>query len=238
MDNTTRSSLSEAADKTIKPPQRLVLQALDYAYEAAIEGVGPFESAKALADDYSRRHKEQDKAARALIRMQVAKAATSGFVTGLGGVITIPATLPANIVSVALIQIRMAAAIAYLHGFDAREDRVKTVIYLTLCGNAMGETVKVILKETGVKVSLALLQKLPGSAIQAVNRQIGFRLLTKFGTTGTVNLSKAIPVVAGIVCATFDGVATRAIGHCATQLFCEPALEGAPSTTATTSKKD
>lgn len=221
MNDVATSLLTDAADLSLKSRQKLVLKALDYAYEAAIEGAGPVESAKKLADSYSKRFTSKDRAAQSLIRMQIAKATTSGFVTGLGGIITIPVTLPANIVSVALIQVRMAAAIAYIYGFDPREDRVKTLVYLTLCGSAAGETVKAILKETGVKVSLGLLRQVPGSLILAINRQIGFRLITKFGTTGTINLSKAIPIVSGVVCAAFDGVATRMIGRCAVQFFSE-----------------
>ena len=160
--------------------------------------------------------------------MQVAKASTSGFVTGLGGIITIPVTLPANILSVALIQVRMATAIACIYGLDPREDRVKTIVYLTLCGSAAGETVKAILKETGVKVSLGLLRQVPSTLILAINRQIGFRLITKFGTTGTINLSKAIPIVSGAVCAAFDGVATRMIGRYAVQFFSEADSDSNP----------
>jgi hypothetical protein len=228
MNDATSSLLTDAAAPSLKSRQKLVLKALDYAYEAAIEGVGPFESAKKLADYYSKRLETKDKAVQSLIRMQIAKASTSGFVTGLGGIITIPVTLPANVVSVALIQVRMATAIAYLNGFDPREDRVKTLVYLTLCGSAAGETIKTILKETGVKISLGLLRKVPGSLILAINRQIGFRLITKFGATGTINLSKAIPIVSGAVCATFDGVTTRMIGMYAVQFFSTPDVDTTP----------
>ena len=52
----------------------------------------------------------------ALIRWQNAKCATSGFIAGLGGSITLPVSIPANISSVLYIQIRMIAAIAYMGG--------------------------------------------------------------------------------------------------------------------------
>ena len=62
MNDATSSLLTDAADPSLKSRQKLVLKALDYAYEAAIEGVGPFESAKKLADYYSKRLETKDKA--------------------------------------------------------------------------------------------------------------------------------------------------------------------------------
>ena len=52
MNDTTSSLLTDASDQSIKSRQKMVLKALDYAYEAAVEGAGPFESAKKLADTY------------------------------------------------------------------------------------------------------------------------------------------------------------------------------------------
>ncbi len=45
------------------------------------------------------------------------------------------------------------------------------------------------------------------------NKAVGFRLVTKAGTTGLVNLTKAVPVVGGFVGGTFDYVAVCAVGR-------------------------
>ena len=52
----------------------------------------------------------------ALIRYQVLKATTSVVVTGLGGMLTLPVTMPANIDSVMYIQLQVVAAMAHMGG--------------------------------------------------------------------------------------------------------------------------
>lgn len=65
------------------------------------------------------------------------------------------------------------------------------------------------------------LKRLSSEVIKKINQTVGFRLLTKFGTKGVVNLSKAIPIVGGITGAAIDGFSTNAIGKIAKKLFLE-----------------
>ena len=51
-----------------------------------------------------------------IVNYQVAKCTTSGFVTGLGGLITLPVAIPANVSSVMYVQMRMIACLAYMGG--------------------------------------------------------------------------------------------------------------------------
>ena len=53
-----------------------------------------------MANDYLKKYKTKEEACKAMIRNQIAKCAASGFITGFGGFITMPVTLPANITSV------------------------------------------------------------------------------------------------------------------------------------------
>ena len=46
--------------------------------------------------------------------------------TNIGGVATLPVAIPANITGVAIVQIRMVAAIAHLRGYDLNDNRVRT----------------------------------------------------------------------------------------------------------------
>jgi uncharacterized protein (DUF697 family) len=57
---------------------------------------------------------------------------TSGFVTGLGGLLTLPFALPAGFAASWVIQARMAAAIARIYGHDLRSERMRTLIVATL----------------------------------------------------------------------------------------------------------
>ena len=133
-----------------------MVQVMNWLYDSAVDGVTGTQSAIELGDDYlgMGRGSLEDKINR-LIRWQNAKAATSGFVNGLGGILTLPVTLPANIVSVMYVQIRMIAAIAHMSGFDVRHDAVRTLCYVCLCGNAGKDVAKSVGIQLGNKVAMA-----------------------------------------------------------------------------------
>jgi len=116
-------------------------KALDFAYDKAVNGVAGLDSAIELAESYKNDDHIYEQC-NSLIRWQNTKAGTSGFVTGLGGLILMPVTLPANVTSVLYVQIRMIAAIAHLAGHDLKDDKVKTMVYVCLVGNSAVEILK------------------------------------------------------------------------------------------------
>jgi uncharacterized protein (DUF697 family) len=196
---------------------------LDLAYDKAVKGVPGIpglEGAPQLAEDYLEDEETLEQKVNKLIRYQVIKASTSGFLSGLGGILTLPVTLPANLVSVAYVQLQMVAAIAHMGGYDVRDDRVRTVCYACLCGSAAADVLKdSVGKVVAGKLAEQAIKNLSYDAILRVNRAIGFRLLTKFGQTGVVNFGKAVPLVGGVIGGTFDGATTYAIGRVAKAAF-------------------
>jgi uncharacterized protein (DUF697 family) len=151
--------------------------------------------------------------------VHVPKAGTSGFLSGLGGVLVMPITIPANITTVMYVQVRMIAAIANMGGHDLNDDRVKALVYTCLCGNAAKDIIKEIGIKVGTKLTKQAIKKISSQVIIKINQAVGFRLFTKFGQTGAVNFAKAVPLVGGIVGATFDSVATNTIGNIARDTF-------------------
>jgi len=197
----------------------MILKVMDWAYERAVGGVPGLESAQQLAEDFIKGDESTVQKANKLIRWQNAKAGMSGFLTGIGGLLAMPLTIPANIGSVLYIQIRMIAAIAHMAGYDLRDDRVKSLVFLCIGGNAGKDILKNIGIAWGEKVVAQALTKISQETIVKINKAVGFKLLTKFGGKGFINLSKAIPMVGGVVGATFDVVATNAIGNFARNTF-------------------
>ena len=51
-----------------------------------------------------------------MLNKQMIKCTTSGVVSGLGGIITLPVAVPANIANVLYVQMRMIACCAYMVG--------------------------------------------------------------------------------------------------------------------------
>ena len=206
-----------------KLDQGTLMRALDWAYGLAVEGKAGLDSAEVLGDFYKQRGGTAVQQTNALIRWQVAKAGASGFLTGLGGPLTLPILLPLNITSVLYVQLRMIAAIAHLGGHDVRADEVRTLAYLCLCESAAADVVKDIGTQIGLKLTRAALGRLSGAALLKVNQKVGFQLLTKFGEKGLINVAKAIPLVGGLIGGTFDSVSTKLVGNVARKHFIESA---------------
>lgn len=192
---------------------------MEWAYEKSINGLPGMGSALEMADDYIADGGSNREQIDALIRWQNTKAATAGFVTSLGGVITLPVAIPANISSTLYVQMRMIAAIAHIAGHDIHNDKVKTMMMVCLTGNAVNE----VLKDTGVMLSTKLatvaIKNISSETLKAINKAVGFRLLTKFGTTGVINLGKMVPIIGGLVGAGLDGYTTNLIGDKAREIF-------------------
>ena len=210
--------------------QAKIMEALDFAYDKALNGIPGVDSVEELAADYLEEFRSGKvatltEAANSLIRWQNTKSAMSGFVTGLGGLLVMPVTIPANLASVYFIQIRMIGAIAHMAGYDVRNDKVKALIYSCLVGNAAKEVLKDVGIQLGKKLAQSSINRISGEVIKKINQAVGFRLLTKAGTTGVVNLSKAVPILGGVIGATVDAVTTNTIGNMAVEVFVRDAVD-------------
>lgn len=208
----------------------VVLRTLGWAYDKAVEGLPGLQTAEKMADDYVKKGGTPRDQANSLIRWQVVKASTAGFVTGLGGLVTLPVTLPANLASVFYIQLRMVAAIAHIGGHDVRSDQVRTLAYACLCGSGVVEMLKEAGVQIGARLGTRLVGTISGEVIKTINKLVGFRLLTKFGSKGAINLGRLVPFLGGAIGATVDGISTNTIGNIARDVFVlEEASSEAPT---------
>jgi len=195
------------------------MQVLDWAYEKSVNGVPGMDSAEELAKSYMKEDESPFEQANSLIRWQNTKAATSGFITGLGGIMTLPIAVPANIASVLYVQIRMIAAIAHLGGYDIRDDKVKTLVYACLVANSAKDVLKDIGVAVGNKVAMNAVKSISAKTLQEINKKVGFKLFTKFGEKGIINIGKAVPLLGGFIGGTFDGFTTNAVGNVSRDTF-------------------
>ena len=197
-----------------------MMNLLDSLYSKCIQGIPMISSPiEKMADDYLQHNATVEDAAKDMINKQVIKCTTSGFITNLGGVITLPVTIPANVGSVMYVQMRMIACAAYMAGYDVHTDQVQTLVYACLAGVSVMEVAKKVGIKIGQKGLENLIDKIPGKVLIAINHKVGFRMLTKFGETGAINLGKAIPVVGGVIGGGFDFIDTKFIGNRAYNQF-------------------
>ncbi|MBU3135794.1 EcsC family protein [Clostridium gasigenes] len=205
--------------------QEQMKNVLDTCYKKALEGLPGSESVIDLSQEYIDKYRSRSKASEKLAANQVLKCGTSGFITGLGGLITLPVAIPVNISSVIYMQLRMIASIAYIGGYDPSDDEVQTMAYLCLTGTAMSDVVKSTGIKVGEKVSINLIKKIPGTVLTKINQKVGFRLITKFGEKGIINLAKMVPLVGGIIGGGVDLAGTKVIGNKAINVFINGVIE-------------
>lgn len=196
-----------------------MLQALDWIYDKSLNGIPGTATVYDLADSYLAKHSSPEKAINSLIRWQNTKSVTSGFVTGVGGYLTLPIAIPANISSVLYVQTRMIATIAHIRGYNLKDDQIQSFVYVALTGHSAAGIMKQAGMKFGTSLSTQLIKKVPFEVIKAINAKVGFRLVTKFGEKGVVNLGKAIPLIGGAIGGTVDGLSTNVIGKTAKRVF-------------------
>ena len=75
------------------------LQLVNWIVDSAIDGVPPLSSASNLAQEYliDRSYTDNDDRVASLINWETSKNFTTGFVTGLGGLLTLPVAVPARV---------------------------------------------------------------------------------------------------------------------------------------------
>jgi len=195
-------------------------EVLDWSYDKAVQGLPGMGSAIDLAEDYMAGSGTTEDKINSLIRWQNTKAGSAGFVAGLGGAVTLPVSLPANIASTLYVQIRMVAAIAHMAGHDIKNDKVQTLIYLCLLGNSMNEVAKDFGITFGTKFATSYIQKnVTRDVLTKINKAVGFRLVTKFGSNGLINLGKVVPVLGGVISGGLDAFTTNIVGNQARNTF-------------------
>ena len=168
---------------------------LNNIYDSAING-----RAVELANEYIDRYGRTALAIDKLVSCQRRKCATTGFVTGLGGLVSIPVTLPADLYSSLVIQVNMIVAIAVIRGYDVHSEEVKTLVFLCIVGNSIGD----VLKQAGIKAvtdytAKTIIPKLTMIVSQRIAAKVGSRLVVKASTKGLSSAAKMIPFLGGLI---------------------------------------
>lgn len=205
-----------------KLKEKDVMNVLDTCYDKCLHGVPAVgKSVPEMAEDYLKKDSSRKRACKKMLNTQVMKCGTSGLLTGFGGVLTLPVSIPANIGSVLYVQMRMIACTAYMAGYELDSDQTQTFVYACIAGVTINNVIKNIGVKAGEKMVKSVIEKIPGKALTKINKAAGFRFITKFGEKGLINLWKSIPVLGGIVGGGLDIVETKVIAHRAYRWFME-----------------
>lgn len=196
-------------------------QVFNAVVDRGVEGLPPLVSSWELAVKYlsDRNLPSNDLRVDALIRREARKNAFSTAVTNLGGVMTLPVAIPANIYASFAYQARLAAAVALIYGHDIRSHQVRVMVGLSLAGRKAVE----LLKSLGVRFTVMLLERsaaqLSEKVLADIGAAVGLKILAQGSEQAAGLILKTIPVASAVVCGAIDWNYCRAVGKVSREIF-------------------
>ena len=141
-------------------------------------------------------------------------AGAQGFVTNIGGLVTVALTIPTNITGLALIQCRMIAAIAHLRGYDLEDPRVRNAILTTMLGeDAVNKLVRKR-KLPAPPMALATAPLHDPDLDRLISAEVASELITQVaGKKVVTTIGRRIPIAGGFIGMGADGYMTWKVGR-------------------------
>ncbi len=205
------------------------LQAFDWAYGRALDGLPGLDGAEELAAKYAARNPTTEAAIRALILSQTGLAGSAGFLTGIGGFVSLPIAIPANLASALYVQVRMIAAIAHLRGHDIRTPEVRGLVLACLTGSKAADTLKNAGVRLGTRMTRDVAAWMSPALLKKAERVAGVSATALAGAGHAAKVGKLVPVVGGVVAGGVDAAMTQLVGRAADRVFrsrpAHPAVE-------------
>jgi len=161
-----------------------------------------------------------DDLAKKIVRRKSIKNGLVGAVTGLGGLITLPLAVPADLGLSWMIQIAIVLAVAHVYGHNAKSADIKTDIYLILAGDSVREA----LRRIGIEVSKEVTKKavskyITREVMKKIWKVVPQKIITKAGEKSLTSFMKMVPLVGAPVGYTFDWFAAKTVGKTAIKYY-------------------
>lgn len=185
------------------------------AFDRAVDGAGPMRGAAEAADKRLAEHDGNvSEAIDSLIDSHVRLATAQGFVTNLGGLVTVAVMIPANISGLALLQCHMVAGIAHLQGYDLDDPRVRNAVLACMLGE---EAVKGLVKNKKLPSTPMAIATAPSHDAELDRRvaaEVAAELIGRVAGKRTVTfIARRAPIIGGGVGAVSDGFRTYQVGR-------------------------
>lgn len=199
-----------------KISQKTLNKAIDYTFKSVLTTSANPKSIHRITAKYLNKYGDPEAAIAHMTGQMRLLAGTSGFVTNLGGLLTIPASLPTELVSTLYIDLRLIGGIAYLRGYDLGDARVQTVMLAALAGNAALDNLKKAMIAAG---ETYMKHHLNHVVLNRINLTLRHLLLKRFTLSTATALTKVVPLVGGAIGGLTDTLTTQAVASAAKRLF-------------------
>lgn len=192
---------------------------LDTLYPKVLDGLPVLGTPQELAASIRDGGGSAEEQIERLVRRHIALSSATGFVTGLGGWLTLPITLPADLVGVALLQLHMAASVAALAGHDPTLPVNRERVIGCLVGVNPEDDGRDIEQETIDRTALKVAEKGLNFVISNVGQLMSWG--TKKVVEGQIKrrLIRGVPVIGGVIGAVSDGYVTAQVSRAARDTF-------------------
>lgn len=214
-DNAPVAAATAGADGALERTANAIARQL---INVGIDGIATFDSAQKVAEAALKAEKTKVEAIDRVINSHVRLAGMNGFLTNLGGFVTVPVALPANVVGFYTLATRMVAAIAHINGHSVASEQVRSAVLLHLIGQDATKVLRGVGGTATVPVRVAT-AGLPPAALAVVNKAVAFRIAAKTGTRFLTKLPRMIPVAGGVIGAIVDVALIKKIAKDASQGF-------------------
>lgn len=220
---TTRGALRKVrgfSKNRVDDANEAVAQVVDRILTLGIDGWGSFGSADKVAARASRKSRDDRRAADRVVRQHVRRARLGGFVSGLGGFVTLALTLPVNVLTFHALAARMVAAIAEIRGHDVNDPQVRSAILVSLAGKKGQEA----LDQAGLgpvtgRLASSATKRVPETTLMVINKAVGVTLLRTVGSRGLTRFFRWIPLLGAVVGQWSDARMMRKIAKAADEQF-------------------
>ena len=191
---------------------------LDRLYPTVLDGVPGLGTPQAVAAEARAAGGTTDEQVDRMVRRHIALSASAGFVSGLGGWLTLPVVLPANMAAVASLQLHMAASVAALAGLDPRSGATRERVLGCLVGSGPADPARDAEQETLDRVGLKLAERGVNLVVSAT---VGAAKWGAKKAAGRVQRRalRGIPLVGGFIGAASDGYVTMKVAEAARDEF-------------------
>ncbi len=188
--------------------------------EFAIDGNNTFPGAKTAAARSLQTKGDREAAIDALVAQHIGLASAQGFLTSVGGLITLPVGLPANLAGLAVLSVRMIASIAHLRGYDVDDRRVRSALTLAMLGDDEVRRLVADGKLPTSPLAIATAPVFDPGLERAISERVMGSLAGRLGGKHlAVVIVRRIPLVGGGVGAAVDGWLTYGLAAYAKREF-------------------
>ena len=220
--STARAAMKEARKDTAGGADGAVQRMIDTVRDIGLDGKLTYSSAAEVARKArrGRARKRPEKAVRRIIRSHRRGVTAGGFLTGLGGVVTLPVLLPTNVMEFYIQATRMGGAVAVVRGYDLDDEEIRVRVLAALLGEESADVLRSIgLGPVAGAAARGVAGRLPESPHAAVVSAVGGRLIRRFGLRSARLFGKAIPGLGGVLGALSDRKQLHRIAEAAKKSF-------------------